>query len=199
MDREVGKKTLTEQEDMLHEILKQNKIIYSAISRAEAVCDIPYYIGAGCIAQTVWNYQNGNEPMYGISDIDFVYYDSSDLSYEAEDERIRYIRKELGTSVEADIKNQARVHLWYEKHFGQQVRPYISLEDAIDTWPATATAIGVRLKEGKLVTYAPFGLEDLFAQIIRANKGRITKEIYEAKVKKWTAKWSTLTVIPWEE
>ncbi|MGN6710751.1 hypothetical protein [Anaerocolumna jejuensis] len=40
MDREEGKKTLTEQEDMLHEILKQNKIIYSAISRAEAICDV---------------------------------------------------------------------------------------------------------------------------------------------------------------
>lgn len=194
-------KDITEkQEELLHRILIQNEVIYKALQEAEALCEVPYYIGAGCITQTVWNYLNGLEPMYGISDIDFVYFDSDDLSYEGENERIIQIRKGIHiTEVGLDIKNQARIHLWYKDHFGYEVRPYVSVEDAITTWPTTATAIGVRLIEGKLIVYAPFGLEDLFGQVIRANKARITKDIYEKKVSKWTGKWNTLKVIPWEE
>ncbi len=198
MYKPANERLLPEQAELLHTILKSNQTIYSVIQKAEDICKEPYYIGAGCIAQTVWNYQNGYEPMYGISDIDFVYFDDKDLSYETENQKIQLIRKELGAPVEVDIKNQARVHLWYEQHFGYPVDPYRSLEDAINTWPTTASAAGVRLESGKLAVYAPFGLDDLFAQIIRANKVRITREIYEAKVTKWTAKWNTLNVVPWE-
>ena len=40
--------------------------------------------------------------------------------------------------------NETRVHLWYEAHFGYRIDPYASVEDAINTWPTTATSIGVR-------------------------------------------------------
>jgi hypothetical protein len=157
-----------------------------------------YYIGAGCVAQTVWNYQMEYELANGISDIDFVYYDNSDLSFEAEKSIIEHIRNKITECpIKLDIKNQARVHLWYKEHFGYDIKPYNSVKDAINTWPTTATSIGIRLEDNILAIYAPFGLNDLFGMIVRANKVQITEEIYLQKVNKWKTKWPLLTIIPW--
>jgi hypothetical protein len=189
----VGAPPITE---ALHEILRRNRPIYALLEKARALAPLRYYLGAGCVAQTVWNDRFANDPMYGIEDVDFVYYDASDLSRRAEDDRIREITRALDTSLTLDIKNQARVHLWYAEHFGYEIAPYASLERAIDTWPTMATAVGVRLAE-RFETYAPFGLEDLFGGTVRANKAQITREIYGAKTEKWKRKWPGLTIIPW--
>ena len=44
-----------------------------------------WYLVAGCLYQTVWNIVTGQPPESGILDYDLVYYDSSDLSWHAED------------------------------------------------------------------------------------------------------------------
>lgn len=183
---------------LLHEILKRNEVVYQVISCAEKLELGPYYIGAGCICQTVWNVQNHLDPMHGISDIDLVYFDSKDLSYEAEDAVIKKVQHAFsGIPVPIDVKNQARVHLWYADFFGYDIAPISCLEEAINTWPTTATSIGVRMTNGRLVVCAPFGLNDMFGQIVRANKTQITKETYEKKCNKWASKWDTLTIIEW--
>ena len=51
----------------------------------------------------------------------------------------------------------------------------------------------------KLQDIAPFGLNDLFGKIVRANKTQITKEIYKKKDIKWSALWIDLRIIPWEQ
>ena len=190
---------LASQMDLLTQILTQNKGLYRAIEKASGFGLQDYYIGAGCIAQTVWNYQTGHEPTYGITDVDLVYYDNSDLSADTEAETVRRITAEIiaSDSMKLDIKNEARVHLWYKEHFGYEIRPYESIEHAINTWPTTATAVGVRLENSKLKVYAPFGLNDLFGMIVKANKAQITEEIYLQKVQKWSAKWPSLTIVPW--
>ena len=183
----------------LESILFLNKELYSIIEKASNL-DLPnYYIGAGCIAQTIWNFQTGNDLIFGISDIDFVYYDSNDLSFESENATIDKVRSIIMTpgSFELDIKNQARVHLWYKEHFGYDIEPYDSIESAINTWPTTATSIGVRKENNILKVYAPFGLNDLFGMVVRANKAQITEEIYVQKVQKWISKWPTLSITPW--
>jgi hypothetical protein len=190
-------RNLQSQIDLLHTALRANTTLYSILKKCEAISLPNYYVGAGCVAQSVWNWQDGNEPMYGIDDIDFVYYDT-DLSFEAEDMAIKLVSEQLAPfGIEVDIKNQARVHLWYTEHFGYEITPYDSVEAAINSWPAITTSIGVRLKNGELEVYAPYGLNDMFGRVIRANKVQITKGIYEAKVAKWTAKWNDLTVVPW--
>ncbi|XEC93921.1 nucleotidyltransferase family protein [Paenibacillus tarimensis] len=159
-----------------------------------------YYIGAGYITQSVWNQLLGFPLHHGIKDIDFVYFDP-DISYDKECEVIHTISKQFtgNTFFNLDIKNQARVHLWYEKHFGYPIEPYASLEEAINTWPTTATAIGLRLTiDGRWRVYAPFGLNDLYGLIVRANKVQITKEIFERKVQRWKHNWPELKVIPWD-
>jgi uncharacterized protein len=182
----------------LKKIILSNEVLYNILKKSNKINLKNYYIGAGCVAQTIWNYQMNYEPMNGISDIDFVYYDNLDLSSEKENSTIEYIKNEIGScSIKLDIKNQARVHLWHKEHFGYDIKPYKSIEDAINSWPTTATSIGIRLEKEKIKVYAPFGLNDLFGMIVRANKAKITEEIYIQKVNKWKAKWPSLSIIPW--
>jgi len=189
---------LAYQLELLSDILRRNEELYEIIKRACNAGLQNCYVAAGCITQTVWNYQVGNELMHGISDIDIVYYDSSDLSYDAENTAIQKIADVIGPcKIELDIKNQARVHLWFKERFGYEIKPYDSVESAISSWPATASSIGVRLENEQLKVYAPFGLNDLFGMIIRANKAQVTEEIYKQKAHKWSAKWPSLTVMPW--
>ncbi len=159
-----------------------------------------WYLGAGCIAQTVWNARHGFDLDSHILDYDLVYFDPCDTSYEAEDAYVRRARElfpDLRSPVE--VRNQARVHLWHEEHFGYRIQPYRSVEHAINSWPTTATSVGIRLKnEWQFTVYAPYGLNDLLGMIVRPNKTQITREIYLRKVERWTKIWDKLTVVPWD-
>jgi hypothetical protein len=158
------------------------------------------YIGAGAVAQTVWNAAHGFPLGDGIKDADVVYFDSADLSAESEEraeERVARSMPALGVKV--DLTNEARVHLWYEGRFGVPLEPYGSSEAAIATWPTTASSIAVRPDpSGRgLTVCAPFGLRDLFALIVRPNKTLVTEEVYTAKAARWQATWPRLTVMAW--
>ncbi|MCY1248636.1 Nucleotidyltransferase [compost metagenome] len=72
------------------------------------------------------------------------------------------------------------------------------MEEAIATFPTTATAVGIRPADDGLDICAPFGLGDLLAPIVRANKSQITREIYEWKVNRWRALWPGLTIERWD-
>ncbi|SCZ11205.1 nucleotidyltransferase family protein, partial [Alkaliphilus peptidifermentans] len=79
-----------------------------------------------------------------------------------------------------------------------EVEPYVSCEDAISTWPETATSIGVKLLEdGSIKIFAPYGLNDLFNMILRRNPKRITKEIFLKRVldKQICKKWPEVKVV----
>ena len=105
----------------------QNTKLIELLNYAKSLNIDNYYIGAGCIAQTIWNYQIGNDINYGISDYDFVYYDN-DLSEEVESKLRDKINSDLAhLNVRIDVKNQARVHLWYEKSFGFCIAPALKL------------------------------------------------------------------------
>jgi len=192
---------LIEHYSVLEEIIRRNTLLMDILDRARLLGLPEYYIGAGCIAQTVWNFISGNDAWYGIKDIDFVYFDNENLDYEFEYEIIKKIKEvyqDIG--IEVDVKNQARVHLWYKEHFGYDITPYTSLESAINTWPTTATAIGLKKEEDDSIKiYAPFGLNDLFGMVVRANKAQITKDIYMKKVESWLMKWPNLRIIEWEK
>jgi len=186
------------QADALREMLTRNSAIGAIVERASEL-DLPaWYLGAGCIAQTAWNVLSGFPPGQHIGDYDLVYYDGADLSASGEarrrDAALECFR-DLGVRV--DVKNEARVHLWYEARFGYAIHQYRSCEDAIDSWPTTATALGIRGLTGDCGLYAPFGLSDLLAMVIRPNRRQITEAIYRDKVQRWTACWPLLTVVEW--
>lgn len=157
------------------------------------------WLVAGCIAQTLWNNKFGFPPDHGISDLDLVYHDPNDLSEDAEQQHAERIQQSFShVPVWLDVKNEARIHLWYEGKFGYSIPPYQSAEAAISTFPMTATAVGIRPRGNELEVYAPFGLDDLMNGVVRANKAQITQEIFEAKVAKWLRTWPDLTVVSWD-
>jgi len=156
-----------------------------------------WYLGAGVIAQTVWNYRHGFAPETGIKDCDLVYFDP-DVSANAENKFKLASAEMFGTGpLEVEVTNEARVHLWYETEFHIPLQPYTSCEAAINSWPTTATSIGVRQSGKHFVVYAPYGLHDLLNMIVRPNKAQVTQAIYEAKVARWQRIWPKLTIVPW--
>ena len=103
---------LQTQIDLLEKIIMSSEILSVVLKKTSNIKLPNYYIGAGCIAQTIWNYQMDFVSANGISDIDFVYYNDSDLSFEAEDSIIKQIVNEINPCpIKLDIKNQARVHI----------------------------------------------------------------------------------------
>jgi uncharacterized protein len=191
---------LTRQVGSLREYLSHNPVIAGILQQAPTLAMTNWYLGAGCVAQTVWNVLHGFEPTFGIKDYDLVYHEASDLSLEAQNRyqgRANEFFAHLHATVE--VQNEARVHLWYAGHCGYEIAPYESVEAAINSWPTTATCVGVRTASaGGLHVYAPFGLTDLFNMIVRPNKLQITRELYEAKTKRWTRLWPKLQRLPWD-
>ncbi len=158
------------------------------------------WLVAGSVAQTVWNKRFEQPLEFGITDIDLVYFDPDDLSARAEQEHAERIRNHFNSvPIWLDVKNEARVHLWYEEKFGFPIAPYQSVETAIATFPTTATAVGVRPKPGGMETHAPFGFDDLMDGIVRPNKALITEGIFNQKVARWLKNWPDLLVVKWSE
>ena len=182
----------------LDEALKQNPVAQAALAVGADLALPDWYLGAGGVAQTVWNLRHGFNPGGGIKDYDLVYFDPDDLSPEAEARVEAGVASRLsGFDVRVDTKNQARVHLWYEQRLGRQIQAYMSTEEAIATWPTTASSIGVRHNHDELVVCAPFGLADLLTMVVRPNKTIVARDVYEEKASRWKARWPMLQIIPW--
>jgi hypothetical protein len=101
------------------DFVQRNSINAAILERAPALGVPDWWLTAGAVFQTVWNVLDGRSPGAGIADYDFFYYDASDLSYKAEDVVIRRaaaLFADLRVAVE--VRNEARVHLWYESRFG---------------------------------------------------------------------------------
>ncbi len=178
--------------------IKRNPVVADVLARAEEL-DLPgWYLTAGCLFQTVWNVLDGREPTRGIRDYDLFYFDDRDRSWEAEDAVIRRAAGVFaGCGGEVEVRNEARVHLWYEDHFGVPCPPYPSTEAAIDSFAATACCLGVRLAAGRHALYAPFGFDDLAGFVLRPNPVLAPRHVYEAKAARWRRLWPRLTVLPW--
>jgi hypothetical protein len=121
--------------------------------------------------QTVWNVVTGRPPQEGIRDYDLFYFDACDLSWEAEDTVIQAGHNVFGdVQAAVEIRNEARVHLWYEQKFGVPCPAYESTEAAIDSFAATTCCLGVRLEaDRRWRVYAPHGLSDVFNLVVRPN------------------------------
>jgi len=186
--------------DDLEVALGQNKWLGEILERFEEIALPDSWLVAGSIAQTIWNLGCGQPAELGLKDVDLIYFDEQDLSFDFEASHERHLRDLFRRlPIKLDVKNEARVHLWYEERFGYTIKPYLSSADAIATFPTTATAVGVRRICGKLECCAPFGLDDLFGLVVRPNKRQITRAIYEAKVDRWCSIWPRITFLPWEE
>ena len=152
------------------------------------------YLTAGCLFQATWNRRSGRPAGWGVKDYDVFYFDPQDLSWEAEDRvirRVQGIAGDLGVTVE--VKNQARVHLWYEKRFGHPYPRLASATDGIDRYLILCTCIGIDVATGEL--YAPNGLRDVEAGILRINPLSNERALFEQKAAAYQARWPWLSVM----
>ena len=190
---------LDEQLTQLRAALESNGALLRVLAGA-AQMDLPgWYLVAGCVYQTVWNVVTGRPPEAGIDDYDLAYFDGSDLSWDAEDAVIQAGQREFaGIPALVQIRNQARVHLWFPQKFGVPCPPHASTEAAIATYPSTAASLGVRVESGgRYRICAPYGLADVFNLVVRPNPLLATRPVYEAKTARWRQVWPELTVLPW--
>jgi hypothetical protein len=170
-----------------------------AVLETACALDLPdWLMFSGAIYQRVLNHQTGRDPDYGIKDYDLGYHDAADISYEAEDVVIRRVAAAFQPPLSdlVEVRNQARVHLWFEAKFGEAYAPLRSTEEALARFVSPLFAVGVRLeRDGRLTIAAPFGLEDLFALTLRPNPIRRTAG-FERTAASVSARWPEIKVVP---
>ena len=186
-------------EERLARILRDDPLIARTLRVAEGLGLPDWWLVSGAVYNTVWNAQTGRPSGYGIKDIDLFYFDGSDLSYEAEDAVIRTALPSFEPAPPVEIRNQARVHLWFERHFGHPCRPLRSCRDSIAQFAAETHAIGIRTRSGRLEIHAPFGTDPLLDLTLVPNPRRPNRATYEAKAKRTATLWPEVLIEPWPD
>ncbi len=183
-------------EQRLEAIVRAAPRLMSVLGTARDL-DLPdWLVVSGAVYQRVLNHLTGRDPDYGIKDYDLAYFDASDTSYDAEDVVIRRAAAAFEPPLRAlvEVRNQARVHLWFEGKFGEPYTPLRSSAEALERFVSPLFSVGVRLEtDGRLDIVAPFGLEDLFAMSLRPNPRRVIKG-YERASASLIARWPEVTV-----
>lgn len=174
-------------------IAKQNPRNAELLKRLPALGLNQCHLAAGCLFQAVWNHLSGRPADWGVSDYDIFYFDDRDLSWEAEDAVIKQadtLFADLGAKIE--IRNQARVHLWFPERFNAAYPQLHSARDGIDRYLIPCTCVGIDVSSGEL--YAPNGLADLTAGILRINPLLPQPEMFRKKAQSYRERWPWLTI-----
>jgi uncharacterized protein len=183
----------------LRKILYESPLINTVLTKSDELSLPGWHLCAGCLTQSVWNSIFELPSEHGIDDIDLIYFDNDNLGEATEENQAQQARTLFADlAVRLDVKNEARVHLWYEGKFGKAIPPFQSIEHAVSNFPTTATAIAVHPRPDGIVIVAPFGLDDLFDGIVRPNKTMVTQDRYEEKIERWRRFWPQLTYLPWQ-
>ncbi len=154
---------------------------------------------SGAIYQTVWNVLTGRSSGYGIKDYDIIYFDGGDLSWQAEDAVIKRVTDSLPAyDGRIEVRNQARVHLWFEEKFGTPYGALSCTDEALTRYVAKTHAVGVRLEHNNtLDIIAPFGLAAIFGMKILPNEASVCAGSYREKADRMKDLWPELTIIDW--
>ena len=170
------------------------------LERAPALGVGEWWLTAGVLFQAAWNGLTGRPPGTGVRDADLFYWDR-DVSWDAEDAVIRRAAELFAdVPVPVEVRNQARVHLWYADRFGTAApAPFADCRQAIDAFAAPCCSVGVTVADGGPRLYAPYGLDDLLAMVVRPNpRSPAPRQVYETKAARWRAVWPELTVLAWD-
>lgn len=158
--------------------------------------DLPdWLLFSGAIYQRALNHLTGRDPDYGIKDYDLGYFDP-DVSYEAEDAVIKRVAAAFEPPLRelVEVRNQARVHLWFEGKFGEPYAPLGFTAEALGRFTSATFAVGARLEpDGRMTIIAPFGLEDIFALRLRPNPTRKTNG-FQRTAQAAQRRWPELTI-----
>lgn len=189
------------QRQALEAILRDQPLLMHVL---RGLCDLAlpdHLLVAGAIYNHVWNVLTGRPALTGINDIDVFYFDDSDIGWDAEDTVIRQCAARFAhLPIPVQVRNQARVHLWFEQKFGIPFTPLTSSSEMIARYASRPYAVGARLEPGgEIAIVAPFGLDDLFSFRITPNPALNNRKLHEQKGKSLPRIWPELTFVPWPE
>lgn len=152
------------------------------------------HLTAGCLFQALWNRQAGRAPDWGVKDYDVFYFDAADLSWEAEDRVIRAVQAlAADLRVAVEVKNQARVHLWYRDRFQADYPQLTRTTDGIDRYLIACTCVGIDTRSRAL--YAPNGLDELQRGILRMNPRFAQPAMFRDKARSYQERWPWLSIV----
>ncbi|WP_146531969.1 nucleotidyltransferase family protein [Vibrio cyclitrophicus] len=155
-----------------------------------AQLDLPQcYVAAGFVRNLVWDHQHGYASPTPLNDIDVIYFDPIDTSYES-DLRYEALLKQRLPELNWQVRNQACMHT----RNGDE--SYQGSLDAMSYWPEKETAVAVKQSlNGDIECIASFGLESLFDLQITPNPKR-SRDIFDQRVqsKGWLTQWPKLTI-----
>lgn len=181
----------------LLDITRASPVLMCSLALARGMALPDWWIVSGAIYCQVWNHLTDRPEMHGVKDIDLFYFDP-DTSYEAEDHQIQRAAAIFPPKPPVELRNQARVPLWYPQHFG---RPYPAIQsstEAIDLFACKTHCIGLRLEADDTITlYAPHGLDDVFSFRLTPNTALDNRDTHRAKAARQSALWPELQVLPW--
>lgn len=198
---------LKRQRDIFSRMVLESPMLNDALHRLHELGGeaSEFWLVSGALYNTIWNRLTGRPALNGIKDLDIIYFDDSDLSWEAEGAVIaRGVEVFSDFPLPVEIRNQARVHLWFEKRFGQPYAPLQSATESIERYSTIAHRVGARLAKGdeaadaRLLIHAPFGFDDIFSFRIRPNRAIDNRETHEIKAARALPFWPELRVQGWD-
>jgi hypothetical protein len=189
----------TAQHAALETIIRAEPVLMDVLTRLRSLALPDALLASGAIYNTVWNHLTGRPPLTGIKDFDVLYFDGGDLSWDAEDAVIRRAATAFADlPVPVEVRNQARVHLWFPEKFGVPYPKLKSSAEALGNYASRTHAVAVRLQpDDGLSIVAPFGLDDLFAFRITPNRTLDNRTTHEKKAARAKSVWPELTIVPW--
>ncbi len=182
----------------LADILRASPRVMTVLRTARDLAVPDPLLVSGAIYQTVWNALTGRDRDYGIKDYDLTYFDP-DTSWDAEDVWIQRVAAALAPPLRGttEVRNQARVHLWFNARFGgEPYPPLASTAESLERFVCPAFAVGARLEADDALTIAaPFGLDDLFALRLRPNPNReLNADAFARTTRSVRARWPEVGV-----
>lgn len=189
------------QRDVLEGIVRSQPVLMTVLAGLRAMALPDHLLVAGAIYNEVWNHLTARPTLTGVNDIDVFYFDDRDIGWDAEDVVIKACDARFaGLPLPVQVRNQARVHLWFEQKFGSPFTPLASSAEMLGRYASKTHAVGARLDaHGAMAIVAPFGLDDLFSFRMVPNPVLDNRASHASKGARAKAIWPELTVIPWPE
>lgn len=184
-------------EARLIEIVRADPALMQVLTTVRDLGLPDWRLFSGAVYQGVWNDRTGRPVGYGVKDYDIGYFDA-DTSWDAEDVFIQRTAAAFEEPLRSlvEVRNQARVHIWFPDHFNEPYDPLTHTDEALSRFVAPAFAVGVRLEADETIKVAaPFGLRDVFDMVIRPNPNRPKASGWDKVIASARSRWPELTVV----
>lgn len=152
------------------------------------------WIVAGTVRNYLWNVLSNSNVLDVTTDIDVAFYDAN-ISYEKNREIEEHL-KQIYPKYKWEVKNQI-----YMNGHNPNTPSYVSTRDAVYHYPEKCTAVAIRLNQGEIEVFCPYGLDDIEqfkvtpTPYVMRDKKRIILYNKRQKMKSWNEKYHKLDIM----